>query len=237
MKELIIDSRMRTIEKNKLKELGYNLIELPKSENVYEEISSHTDIFCTKLNNALIVEKSRYAYLKEKISSQINIYEGKEYAQNKYPFDIKYNACIIGKKAIHNFKYTDELLKKMLIENGYELIDVKQGYSNCSIAVIDEKNIIISDEGLYNILKKLDLNILKIDSALDIKLLYENSYSEKIGFIGGCISRIDDFVFVSGDLKKIDPENKIRNFINNLNLEIIEFEHLDMIDYGGIIKI
>ena len=43
--QLIIDERMRQIEKDMLKLLGYELIEIKKNENIYTEISSHVDIF------------------------------------------------------------------------------------------------------------------------------------------------------------------------------------------------
>ena len=49
MNKLIIDKRMREIEKNKLKELGYELLEINSNKILYPEISSHVDIFCTKI--------------------------------------------------------------------------------------------------------------------------------------------------------------------------------------------
>lgn len=67
MKYAIIDARMRKPEKDFLKSLDCELVELPKSEAVYEEISSHVDIFCCKVNHTLVVEKSCYAYLKSKL--------------------------------------------------------------------------------------------------------------------------------------------------------------------------
>jgi len=70
---LIIDNRMRDIEKEKLKSLGYDLIEIPKSHNVYEEISSHVDIFCLKVNNKLICEESIYNIVKSKTKEEIII--------------------------------------------------------------------------------------------------------------------------------------------------------------------
>ena len=45
LKYLLIDERMRDVEKQTLKNLGYELIEIKKSINVYPEISSHVDIF------------------------------------------------------------------------------------------------------------------------------------------------------------------------------------------------
>ena len=63
MKNAIIDYRMRDCEKNFIKSLGYNLVELKESKKVYYEISSHVDIFVSKINENLVVEKSKYDYV------------------------------------------------------------------------------------------------------------------------------------------------------------------------------
>ena len=63
-KYVIIDCRMRQIEKDFFKCLGYNIIEIKKSENVYSEISSHVDIFACKKKDKVIVEKSQYENIK-----------------------------------------------------------------------------------------------------------------------------------------------------------------------------
>ena len=233
--KLIIDERMRTIEKEKLKELGYELIEMKHSQNVYQEISAHVDIFTCKIGEKLIVEPSQYENIKSKLDN--NIEQGNESVQSKYPSDIKYNICIMGQKALHNFEYTDSKIKQELINLGYELINTSQGYTNCSIAVIDDKSAIVTDKGLYKILQKYNIDVLYLEYEPDIKLFDNNKYSNKKGFIGGAISRIGNEIIIFGDLKKIDQDNKIRNFITNKNLNIIEFKNLDVIDYGGIVEL
>ena len=87
---LVIDERMRKIEKEKLKELGFYLIEINSTNNVYEEISSHVDIFACQIGNKLIVEPSVYKLIKEKLLDNYNIEQGKEKVKDKYPADIKY---------------------------------------------------------------------------------------------------------------------------------------------------
>lgn len=238
MKYLLIDERMRDVEKQTLKNLGYELIEIKKSTNVYPEISSHVDIFACKIKDKVIVEKSAYKMLKNKLNNDENILiSGKTMISYDYPNDIKYNVCIVGNKAIHNFKHTDSKITQELEENNFEIINVKQGYSNCSIAVIDEKSIILSDRGLYNNLKNSGLDILFLDYIPDIKLFDENGeYSQKNGFIGGAISKIGDNIVVFGDLDRIDYYCNIRKFIESKNLKIIDFEGLDVVDYGGVIE-
>lgn len=232
---LVIDERMRSIEKETLKCLGYELIEIKKSTNVYPEISSHVDIFACKVKDKIVVEKHIYDILKNKFKRKI--IKGDSTVQNVYPNDINYNVCIVGNRAIHNFKYTDSKIISELNKNNFELINVKQGYSNCSIAVIDENSIILSDKGLYNSLKNRGIDMLFLDYIPNIKLLNENGeYSQKNGFIGGAISRIGDNIVVFGDLDKIDYDGKIRSFIKKRNLNIIDFKKLDVIDYGGVIE-
>lgn len=235
MKTLIIDNRMRKMEKEKLKQLGYNLIEIKECPKVYEEISTHVDIYVCKIGEKLIIEPSQYEYLKGQISD--NIEKGNEKISEKYPLDIKYNVCTIGKNAIHNFQYTDSIIKEELIKQGYELINTTQGYTNCSIAVIDDNSAIVRDKGLYKILEKHNIDVLYLDYDPNIKLLAQNEYSIRNGFIGGAISRIGDNVIIFGDLNKIDKNEKIRKFIQKRNLNIIEFKGLDVIDYGGIVEI
>ena len=235
--QLIIDERMRTIEKQKLKELGYNLIEIRHNSNVYEEISSHVDILACKVGDTLIVEPSQFDNIKNEAKGEIKIQQGQECITEKYPDDIKYNVCIIGEKAIHNFKYTEPAIIGELEKQNYELINTTQGYTNCSIAIIDEKSAIVTDKGLYKILQKHSIDVLYLEYEPNSKLLNGQTYSDKKGFIGGAISKIDDNIIVTGDLNKIDQNNIIRNFIKSKNMNIIEFEGLDVIDYGGIMKL
>ena len=233
MKYLMIDERMRSIEKEKLKELGYELIEIKESEEVYTEISSHVDIFACKTGEKVVVDPTQYIYMPK----LANIEQGIDNVEAEYPFDIKYNVCTIGKYAIHNFKYTDKKVQQELIKSGYELIQTTQGYTNCSIAVIDDNSAIVTDKGLCKILESLNINVLFLDYEPNIKLLNKYGYSSKNGFIGGAISRIGDNVMVFGDLNKIDNNNVIRNFITDSNLKIIDFENLEVIDYGGTVEV
>lgn len=239
MEYILIDSRMRNIEKNTLKYLGYKLVPIIRSINVYPEISSHVDIFTTKIGDTLVVEKSKYKDLIFMLKdSEYNIISGKEEVGMHYPEDIKYNVCILGNYAVHNFKYTDKNVLKLLEENGYEFINVEQGYTNCSIAVIDNSSVITTDKKIAEKLIANNISVLYLDYTPDIKLKDEyGNYSSMTGFIGGAIGKVDNNIIVFGDLTKIDRDNKIRNFIESRKLKLIDFKGLDVIDYGGIVEV
>jgi dihydroorotate dehydrogenase len=80
--------------------------------------------------------------------------EGKTVLSDSYPGNIAYNAARVGNYAIHNFRYTDPLLKDMLEKTGVEFINVKQGYSKCSICIVDQNRIITSDKGIEKAAEK-----------------------------------------------------------------------------------
>lgn len=236
---IIVDNRIRKIEMEFLNKLDRNILALPSINNVYEEISSHVDIYISKIKDTLIIEKAMYDNIKEKVlDNDICIVRGNETVKNPYPNDILYNVCAIGNNAIHNFKYTDKKLLEIIDKKGLNKININQGYSNCSIAVIDDNSAIVSDKKIANMLQEYGIDTLYIDEKLDIKLLdKKGNYSKMSGFIGGAIERMENNVIVFGDLNKIDKENKIRNFITSRNLNVIDFKGFDVIDYGGIIKI
>ena len=89
-KKVIIDKRMRKIEKKRIQDMGYEIIEIPTNKNVYTEISSHVDIFVCRVRDEIIVEPT------QNFKDISNLVFGEEKVLMQYPQDIKYNVCIIG---------------------------------------------------------------------------------------------------------------------------------------------
>ena len=123
MRCVVIDKRMRKKEKEYLKKLGLNIIEIDYHPEVYDEISSHVDIFICKIRNEI--------FLSPNITEiQLpNLVIGESKVLGKYPFDIKYNVANIGDYVIHNFKYTDKKILDYIENNKLKKVDVKQGYT------------------------------------------------------------------------------------------------------------
>jgi len=237
MKYILVDNKIRDIEKEKLSELGYEVILLDSNNLMYDEISSHSDIFTFKIENNLICEEVLFDKLKSlKLDCKNNIEKIDEHFSNKYPEDIYLNICLIGKKAFHNFKYTSKKAIDLMDKYAYEKINVKQGYTNCSIAVIDDNSAIVSDVSLEKVLKENGIDVLRVDTKGKIKLLKnDKTISDMEGFIGGSIVRVENNIIVFGDIEKIDEDGKIKKFISSKGLNLITFPGLDVIDYGGVI--
>lgn len=216
MQNLIIDSRIRDVEYNYLSKF-FNVIKLPLSNDVYEEISGHSDIFYTKINNQVIVAPN--AEIKEQ-----QFILGKEKVEEKYPKDVLYNVCQIGKKVIGS-KCTDKSIRPDII--------VKQGYVKCSIAVTSNNSCITSDKGIAKVLKCNNIDVLYVEEN-NIKLLKKNAtVSTMKGFIGGATLAFDDKFVLFGDSNNLRNKDKIMKHLNKYNLELVDFKGLDIYDYGG----
>lgn len=178
----------------------------------------------------------------------LNAIEGDSKLTNVYPGDIPYNIFTIGKKAFHNFKNTDKKVKEILERCGYECIEVNQGYTKCSVAMIDEGSCITSDINIAKALIDADIEVLFVVEQ-DIKLLKrtnskvekQNSmffeHSDMQGFIGGAMATFGDTVVIFGDIENLFNKEKIIKFIEDRGKKIKYFEKQEIIDYGGVITL
>lgn len=221
---ILIDSRIRDIEyKYLIEELKEKVEKLPLSNDVYEEISGHSDIFYTKINDEIYAAPNASIVKPEFIL-------GNELVEKEYPKDVKYNICQIGNNIIGS-KYADlSLINKINIF-------VKQGYTKCSISVTGSNSCITSDKGIFKELEKHNIDVLYIEEN-NIHLLDKNGNISKMnGFIGGASAVINDTFILFGDINKFNEENqnKIIKHLKRYNLKLKYFENLPIIDYGGII--
>lgn len=226
--KIIIDSRMRNEEKEYLKKYG-ELIEIECQDCVYDEISAHPDIFFCKINDQIFQAPNL------KLEKQLKTQKGSSSVGKQYPDDVKYNICQIGKKIIHNFKYTDHLVNEYINSVELEKINIKQGYAKCSIAVTSENSCITSDEGIYKTLQKENIDVLLLRDEI-IHLQDKNkNITNMSGFIGGSSCIIDNKFILFGDSDKLNSKSKLVDFLNKQKLELIDFKNLEIIDYGGVI--
>ncbi len=230
---LIVDGRAKDIIKN-LKNLNIQVISTIKCENLYDAISYHPDIVLHPLNhNTLIVAPNVYYYYKKILKSTgINVLQGEKRLEKQYPHNIAYNVARISKYAIHNFKYTDEKLKFYLQKEGLTFINVKQGYSKCSTAVINDEAAITSDVSIYKALKKTNVDMLLIQQGfIDLPGL-------NYGFIGGATGLLSPKeILFTGQYKDHPDKLKINNFLKKHGLAPKFISNKKIIDLGSIIPL
>lgn len=209
---------------------GYTLIEIKKTDSVYEAVSCHTDIYLCKIGNSIVISQEQLEKIKDMLyHHHISYLAGTDPLGYKYPENIKYNGVQIGEYFIHNTKYTDAKIVETAELHGLKIINVKQGYSKCNIAVIDDNSAITSDKGLYRSLTEHGIDVLLIQQG-HIKLK-----GFDYGFIGGASGKIKDSIVFNGNLEEHPDFNKIQGFIRNKGLDLVYFSQYSLEDIGSII--
>lgn len=226
-----VDYRLTEKQMHLLSNEGLNIIKIPKSNNLYDAISGHPDIQLNIINSKKII-LAKNSNLSLEILNKHHIefeYSSKE-LEEKYPKNIFLNAVNLKNFFIHNLKFTDKNLLKHVSDK--ELINIKQGYSKCSIAIVNNNALITSDLGIYNALKKYPIDVLLIPTG-DI-VLPGLSY----GFIGGTCGLIsEDKMAFLGNLKNHSYGNDIKNFLFKHNVEPIYLDEGKLIDRGSILTL
>ena len=225
-----IDYRATKEEINNLKKLGHEVIKVPKCDNLYEAIDGHPDIqiHITSQKKIIIHPNMNKDFIKELESLNLSFSFSEEKLEKKYPKNIYLNAISTKEYFIHNLNYTS---KNLINENKDKtLINVKQGYTKCSTAVINNNSIITSDKGIFNKLISYNFDVLLIPAG-NILLPGLN-----YGFIGGCCGVLPkNKITFFGSLEKYPYKDEILKFLSKKNLEPIYLSNSPLIDRGSLL--
>ena len=173
------------------------------------------------------IDHSFLKYKKELLEYGYEIVKISSPTSAKYPSDIALNALKIGNLICGKLKYVAKEIIEYAKALGFQLIDVKQGYSACSTLVLDDDTVVTADKSIYNALAKAGKRVVLISQG-DIKL---DGYD--YGFIGGASCVIDDTVYFFGDIKKHKDYEKIYSEIARLKMKEKSISCEDVFDFGG----
>lgn len=225
-----VDYRITETEINSLKKFNFDVIKIPRDNNLYKAIDGHTDIQVNILDtNTIIINKNINLTFKELLKTKnINFIESCTTLSEKYPNNIPLNAYITDNYLIHNLKFTD---KKILDYcKNKKIINVKQGYTKCSILPLREKAIITNDNGIYNTLKSEGFDILLLPYG-DIELSGLN-----YGFIGGVGGMIsNDCMAFFGSLDNYAYGDEVKKFLYKYDIKPIYLNNTKLIDRGSLL--
>ncbi|WP_066504292.1 DUF6873 family GME fold protein [Abyssisolibacter fermentans] len=232
---LIVDARVDESIISNLKKYNVEIIKTIECKDILEPVAYHPDMVIHPVNhNTIVVAPNVYDYYKEVLFKKpINIIKGEKLLNRNYPEDIAYNVARVWKYAVHKVKNMDPKLKFYLLKEGLEFIDVNQGYSKCSTAIIADKAVITSDNSIYKALIKQGIDVLHIQEG------YIDLLGFDYGFIGGATSCIggNDVILFSGDYTSHSDKLKINNFIKKNRKSSKILSDKKIIDIGSIITL
>ncbi|MBB6218264.1 hypothetical protein HNQ80_004423 [Anaerosolibacter carboniphilus] len=231
---MIIDGRAPAIVSNSLEKMGIHILKAPCCEELYPAISYHPDILLHPVNERDIVIAPNVYNELAPVITQLGLHaiRGNTNLKSNYPHNIAYNVARLSNFAIHCFKYTDPILLELLQQQGVEFIDVKQGYSKCSICIVNERAIITADHGIAKAVKKHGIETLLISPG------YISLTGLSYGFIGGASGLLGkDQIAFSGKLTHHPDYGRIINFLDEQQMNPIFLSDDEAIDIGSMIPI
>lgn len=198
-----------------------------------ESMKHHADLgICIISEKMAVCPEETLAYYKSALEKYgIDIIKGNSKLKGNYPQDCAYNVGVAGKWFFANGKAIDKELYNRLIANGYEFINVKQGYAKCSMCAVNENSLITSDAGIYKECGKRGIEALLVSNE-GIKLKgFEN------GFFGGCCGFDGENLLVNGDATTLKDYENIKRFLSERGFGIISLNSGAVVDIGSIIPL
>ncbi|MGI5998466.1 MAG: DUF6873 family GME fold protein [Lutispora sp.] len=234
VKTVILDYRVDGEILSKLLYMDIDIIKTERCNELYEAINGHPDILIHHIGgNSLVIAPNIYDKVAGRFFKKgFALTKGATWLQRNYPENIAYNVLRMGKFAFHNTKYTDPEIIKLYEKYEVELIHVNQGYTKCSVCIVDEHSVITHDIGVARVLEKYGIEVLIIEPG-DIDIV-----GLDYGFIGGSSGLISrNVIAFTGSMKEMKSYNKIVEYIALKGIDIKILSNKKIMDIGSIMPI
>lgn len=212
-------------------ELAVKVVEPTQNELLDAPVCQHADILANYVGNNTVLVDYRQKDLLEFIEQSGGVVKTINNIQSPYPNDCLLNFADIGDYIICNKSIFPQEILEFLPQK--QIVDVKQGYSKCSVCIVKRNTIITDDISIYNAVSQYD----NIKSLLVEKgRVHIEKYN--YGFIGGCCGLIaQDLLLFNGDLSTHTDFDKIKNFLYDYGVSYIDIKGKPLTDIGSIIPI
>ncbi|MCX6250142.1 MAG: hypothetical protein NTX61_05250 [Bacteroidetes bacterium] len=242
---IIVDKKIPAEAKEKLSGYG-ELLEFFTEELTYPAISCHPDLFFCKTPSELIVAPNlpetyyrildehgvRYERGNTKVGELVNrrvgessLYRNKD--KLHHSVYIHYNAAVSEEYLVHRLEYTDPVV----LEHCHYLkkITVKQGYTRCNLLFLNKDHYITSDHGIHKALQQHQLTGILVTPDGIVLPGFPN------GFIGGTMGILDNKIFILGSLDRYPDGKKVKDFLGETLIDVIELFNGPLYDGGSIL--
>lgn len=210
-----------------LKKHGYNAVILPPSELLQTPVASHADMLAIKLGKSLLFCEYYYNKHRDILREYQTSTTQRTHAPD-YPRDVVLNALLTKKGLYARLDSIANEIKAYAQAHNIPLVNVPQGYANCSVCAFDG-GAITSDRSIATAMRENGENTLEI-SCGSITL---EGYS--YGFIGGASFYSEGKAFFFGNLSHHPDGEKIKSFCTENGAEAICLDTCPLTDVGGAI--
>ncbi len=233
MKALVLASSALSYScEETLKNLDFEPIRMPPYKRLQDGVSTHPDMLVFFMGDKYFCTTEYYNEAKQ-IFERINALGYSPVLCNEipsatYPNDIIFNALPLGKLVFGLENSLSSTLKSEVLLEGKKIVNVKQGYTKCSVAKISESAIITSDKGIAKAASQYEIDALTVCEGHVLL----DGYST--GFIGGACGTFEDKVYFCGNLRGHPDCDKIEDFCKKHKKSCISLSNEPLFDVGSL---
>ncbi len=224
----IIDSRSSENVINNLKEYVTDIYTFQTYGITGNSISGHPDIFIYQDKDHLIVSPNSPVDLFKFLDNyNITYLKGLRDVGCELDDHVQYNCLSTSQFLFHKSGYTDPAIIE--INKHKEFIQLPQAYTRCSLVHLCGDNYLTSDRGIENVLLKRGLSCFYFNPK-EITI-----QDHKHGFIGGAVGLWGKRIFFNGNVELHADGQSLKEYLLNLNFDIVNLSDNFLYDGGCII--
>ena len=192
---------------------------------VMPQLDGHPDIFLYQDADKLILAPNTPPYLLEKITQHGIKFQ---FGQSEVGLIdcTNYNCVSTSTHFIHQLDNTDPVIRKL--NKNKKPIHTRQAFTRCSLTALSSAYFISSDKNIEKALIREGLHVLYVNpKMIDLP-------GFRYGLFGGTNGILDGRIFFNGSLDYSDPDGRIRKFISDAGLDIIQLHNGPLFDGGSI---
>lgn len=219
-----------------LGERCFEIIQLPPDPSLPAPVNGHADLLLFILDRFLLSRLDYYAIAQKEIdaickTAGFDLILSEEKAESQYPNDCGLCAAIPKKALICRRESTDRALISLAERNDYSVLNVQQGYTKCSCAILADGAIITADRGIAKTTQSAGIDTLVVSPG------YVELPGYNYGFIGGASGLCGRTLYFCGNIGKHPDHAMIIEFAKKHDTDIISLSDDVLYDVGSLIFI
>ena len=215
-----------------LAEHGFEIISLPEYYRLQKPVASHPDMLMF-ISDRQYITTSEYYYLAEESLKKLNALGlvpilTDETPTADYPGDVLFNSLLLGDLLLGLEKAMSRTLKGYAEKNSISRVNVRQGYTKCSVCKVSDNAIITADETIAKAAEAHGTDVLRIREG------YVGIDGYGYGFIGGASGTTEDAVYFCGDVLSHPDGKRIAEFCEKHQKCCISLSNDTLFDVGTL---
>ena len=227
----IIDARQPSAVRDALRKRGFDIVALPAFPRLPAPVSGHPDMLIFIARGALFTHSEYYSIARSQIDKivadlSLNLVMCDDDISPEYPHDVRFNLAFVGGHVIGLRAAVAHHILEFCDRQSIDFIDVRQGYSKCSVCIVSDDAIITADRGIARAARNVGIDVLEIVPGGVSLLGYDT------GFLGGASGTDAENVYFSGNLASHPDAFAIESFCHRHGKSAVSLSTEPLFDGG-----